>query len=144
MTDPPTGSTTGPMTGQGKPDLAVGLIRTRDARERSAEDAAGIVPYVAELTAVIGNIGDAYADETTTRFWVRGMGIDREIRIVHTPGLLPGDEVEVTALWDLRERQGLYEIEVTADAFAQIEEWRTDNNSGKARVMVRDGRVELV
>jgi subtilase family serine protease len=132
------------MGDMGKPDLAVGLIRTRDAGERSAEEAAGIVPYVAELTAVIGNIGDAYAEETTTRFWVRGADIDREIRIIHTPGLLPGDEIEVTALWDVRGREGTYEVEVTADAFAQIEESRTDNNSGKARVVVREGRVELV
>jgi subtilase family serine protease len=130
------------MSDRGKPDLAVGLIRTRDAGERPAEEAAGIVPYVAELTAVIDNIGEAYAEETTTRFWVRGQDLDREIRVVQTPGLLPGDEIEVTALWDLRGRHGAYEIEVTADAFAQIDEVRKDNNAGTAYVIVREGRVE--
>ena len=37
------------------PDLAVGLIRVRDATERSAEE--GIPPYVVELTATISNRG---------------------------------------------------------------------------------------
>jgi len=78
------------------PDLAVGLIRVRDARERSAEQGAGIVASVAELTATIHNRGDALADETTTRFWVRGADIDRELRVVYTPAVPPGDEIEVT------------------------------------------------
>jgi hypothetical protein len=54
------------------PDLVVGVIRVRDARERSADQGAGIVAYVAELAATVHNRGDALADETTTRFWVRG------------------------------------------------------------------------
>jgi hypothetical protein len=127
----------------GKPDLAVGLITARDARDRPTAEAAGIVAHVAELTAVIWNAGDGYADETATRFSARGADIDREIRVVLTPGLLPGDEVEVTALWDVRERQGSYEIEVTADAFSQIDDVRRDNNSGTAHVTVQAGRVEL-
>jgi len=131
------------MTNAGKPDLAVGLIRTRDASERPDEEGAGIVPYVAELTATVENVGDALADETTTRFWVRGADIDRELRVIHTPGLLPGDEIEVTALWDVRRRQGAYAIIVTADAFEQIDEIRKDNNSATAHVTVRGTRVEL-
>jgi subtilase family serine protease len=126
-----------------RPDLAVGLIRTRDATERPPEEGAGIVPYVAELTATIGNRGDAIADETATRFWVHGADIDRELRVVHTPALLPGDEIEVTALWDVRERLGAYTITVTADAFLQIDEVRKDNNAALAYVIVRAGRVEL-
>jgi subtilase family serine protease len=126
------------------PDLVVGLIRVRDARERSADQGAGIVVYVAELTATVHNRGDALADETTTRFWVRGADIDRELRIVHTPELPSGDEVEVTALWDVRDRRGEYVITVTADAFSQIEEVRTDNNSASIRVAVRDTRVDPI
>jgi hypothetical protein len=123
-------------------DLVVGLIRVRDARERSAEQGAGIVAYVAELTATVHNRGDALADETTTRFWVRGADIDRELRVVHTPALPPGDEIEVTALWDIRDRPGEYMIIVTADAFSQIEDLRTDNNSASVHVAVRDTRVD--
>ncbi len=105
------------MTSTRKLDLAVRLIRTRDASERSAEEGAGIVAEVTEVTATIANLGDAVADETTTRFWVRGADLDRELRVVHTPGLPPGDEIEVTALWDVRGRRGRYVITVTADAF---------------------------
>jgi hypothetical protein len=130
------------VTEPGKPDLVVGLITTRDAAQRPAEEGAGIASYAVEVTAVIWNRGDAYAEETTTRFAVRGVDIDREIRVVHTPGILPGDEIEVTALWDIRERHGEYEIVVTADAFSQIDEARRDNTSGTARVTVRHGRVE--
>jgi len=126
------------------PDLAVGLIRVRDARERSAEQGAGIVASVAELTATIHNRGDALADETTTRFWVRGADIDRELRVVYTPAVPPGDEIEVTAMWDVRGRRGEYVITVTADAFSQIEEVRTDNNSASVHVAVRDTRVDPV
>jgi len=124
------------------PDLVVGLIRVRDARERFADQGAGIVAYVAELTATVHNRGDALADETTTRFWVRGADIDRELRVVYTPDLPPGDEIEVTALWDVRGRRGEYVITVTADAFSQIEEVRTDNNSASVHVAVRDNRVD--
>jgi hypothetical protein len=66
----------------------VGLIVTRHAYERPAEEAAGVLGHVAELTATIGNAGDTLADETLTRFWVRGLNgddIDRELRLVHTP-----------------------------------------------------------
>jgi hypothetical protein len=72
------------------PDLVVGLIRVRDAQERSAEEGAEIVPYVAELTAIVHNQGGALADETTTRFWVRGAHIDREMRVIYTPVMPPG------------------------------------------------------
>lgn len=131
------------MTMPAKPDLAVGLIRTRDARDRPAEEGVGILPHVVELTATIENVGDALADETTTRFWVRGADIDRELRVVHTPELLPGDAVEVTALWDIRDGPGVYTITVTADAFSQIDEVRKDNNSATAHVTVEGTRVEL-
>ena len=50
-----------------------------------------------------------------------GAGIDRQLRVVHTPEILPGDAVEVTALWDLRDGPGDYVITVTADAFSQID-----------------------
>ena len=124
-----------------KPDLAVGLIKVRDATERSAEE--GIPPYVVEVTATITNRGDALADETTTRFWVRGADLDRELRIVSTPALPASEEVEVTATWDVRGRHGDYVITVTADAFSQIEEVRTDNNSASVRVTVADARVDI-
>jgi len=132
------------MTTSSKPDLAVGLITTRDATERPAAERAGIVAEVAEVTATIANLGDAVADETITRFWVRGADVDRELRIVHTPGVLPGNEIEVTGLWDVRGRQGEYAITVTADAFGQLDEVRTDNNVGTVQVTVRGTRVELV
>jgi hypothetical protein len=61
---------------------------------------------------------------------------------VHTPEILPGDAVEVTALWDLRDGPGDYVITVTADAFSQIEA-RTDSSSGKVRASVRGLHVEL-
>jgi subtilase family serine protease len=127
----------------GKPDLAVGLITTRDSSDRPAEEGIGIRSYVTELTAIIVNAGDALADETITRFWLRGADVDRELRIVSTPGLLPGDEIEVTALWDMREGPGSYAITVTADAFSQIDEVRKDNNSATAHVTVRGTRVQL-
>jgi subtilase family serine protease len=124
------------------PDLAVGLIKVREATQRSAEE--GIPPYVVELTATISNRGDTLADETTTRFWARGADMDRELRIVSTPALPPGEEVEVTATWDVRDRRGDYVITVTADAFSQIEEVRTDNNSASVHVAVEGARVDLV
>ena len=124
-----------------KPDLAVGLIKVRDATDRSAEE--GIPQYVVEVTATITNRGDALADETTTRFWVRGADLDRELRIVSTPALPASEEVEVTATWDVRDRNGDYVITVTADAFSQIEEVRTDNNSASVRVTVADARVDI-
>ena len=74
------------------PDLVVGLIKVRDAHGRPADEDAEIVPYVAELTAILHNHGDALADETTTRVWVRGADIDREQRVIYTPVVLPGEE----------------------------------------------------
>ena len=124
------------------PDLAVGLIKVREAAQRSAEE--GIPPYVVELTATVSNCGETLADETTTRFWARGPDINRELRIVSTPALPPGEEVEVTATWDVRDRHGAYVITVTADAFSQIEEVRTDNNSASVHVAVGDDRVAIV
>jgi hypothetical protein len=47
---------------------------------------------------------------------------------VHTPEILPGDAIEVTALWDLRDGPGDYVITVTADAFSQIDQVRTDDS----------------
>jgi CARDB len=123
------------------PDLDVGLIKVRDGTQRSAEE--GIPPYVVEVTATISNRGDTLADETTTRFWARGADLDRELRIVYTPAVLPGDEVEVTATWDIRDCRGNYVITVIADAFSQIEELRTDNNSASVQVLVADGRVDI-
>jgi hypothetical protein len=123
------------------PDLVVGLIRVRDATQRPAEE--GIPPYVVEVTATISNRADTLADETTTRFWARGADMDRELRIVYTPAVPPGEEVEVTATWDVRDRRGDYVITVTADAFLQIEEVRTDNNSASVRVAVADNRVDI-
>jgi CARDB len=127
-----------------KPDLVVGLITTRDASERPAEEGAGLLAEVAEVTATIENRGDAMAGETITQFWVRGADVDRELRVIQTPALPPGAEVEVTALWDMRGRQGPYEIIVTADAFSQVDETRKDNNSATAHVVVRGTRVELM
>ena len=127
-----------------RPDLAVGLIKLRDATQRSAEQDVGIPPYVVELTVTISNRGDSLADETTTRFWVRGADLDRELRVISTPALPPGDELEVTALWDVRDRRGDYVITVIADAFSQIEELRTDNNSASVHVAVKGSRVEIV
>jgi hypothetical protein len=128
----------------GKPDLAVGLITTRDARDRPAGEPGAVPAHIAEVIADIANIGDAIAGETTTRFWVRGAGVDRELRIIHTPEILPGDAVEVTALWDLRrDESGAYTIIVTADAFAQIDQARTDNSTGTAHVTVRGTHLEL-
>jgi hypothetical protein len=126
------------------PDLAVGLIKVRDATQRPAEQGAGIPPYVVELTVTISNRGDSLADETITRFWVRGADMDRELRVISTPALPPGDELEVTALWDVRDRRGEYVIIVTADAFSQIEDLRRDNNSASVRVAVEDFRVDIV
>jgi hypothetical protein len=126
------------------PDLAVGLIKLRDATQRSAEQGAGIPPYVVEATVTISNRGDSLAEETTTRFWVRGADIDRELRVIATPALPPGDELEVTALWDVRDRRGDYVITVIADAFSQIEELRTDNNSASVHVAVAGFHVDIV
>jgi hypothetical protein len=123
------------------PDLEMGLIKVRDATQRSADE--GIPPHVVELTATICNGGDALADETTTRIWVRGADIDRELRVVYTPAVPPGDEVEVVATWDVRDRRGDYVITVTADAFSQIEEVRTDNNSARIHIAVADNRVAI-
>jgi subtilase family serine protease len=123
------------------PDLDVGLIKVRDATQRSAEE--GIPPYVVEVTATISNCGDTLADETTTRFWARGADIDRELRVVYTPAVPPGDEVEVTATWDVRDRLGEHVITVTADAFSQIEEVRTDNNSASVHVAVAEARAVI-
>jgi len=126
------------------PDLVVGLIKVRDAHGRPADEDAEIVPYVAELTAILHNHGDALADETTTRVWVRGADIDREQRVIYTPVVPPGEEIEVTALWDIRDRRGEYVITATADAFGQITEIRKDNNSASIHVVVRDTRVDLI
>lgn len=131
------------MTDAQLPDLVVGLIRVRDASARSADEDDELVPYVAELTAIIRNEGDALAEETTTRFWVRGDDIDKELRVIYTPAVLPGEEIEVTALWDVRDRRGEYLITVTADAFGQIIELRRDNNSASVHVIVRGNRVDL-
>jgi subtilase family serine protease len=126
----------------GKPDLAVGLIKLRYASERPAEEV-GMVTRVVEVIATVVNVGEGLANETTTRFWIEGADINRELRIVHTPELPPGEEIEVTALWDVRQRRGAYTITVTADAFSQIREIRVDNNSATVRATVRDTRVEL-
>jgi subtilase family serine protease len=125
------------------PDLVAGLIRVRDVHGRSADEGAEIAPYVAELTAIVHNQGDALADETTTRFWIRGADIDRELRIIYTLVVPPGEEIEITALWDIRGLRGEYVITVTADAFGQITEMRKDNNSASVHVVVRNTRVDL-
>jgi subtilase family serine protease len=124
-----------------KPDLSVGLILTRDATERPRAESVGLLPWVAELTATITNIGDGVAGETLTRFWLHGSGVDRELRVVNTPELLPGDEIEVTALWDVRDGSGDYTVTVTADAFGQLDEARTDNNSASVLLRVKGTRV---
>ena len=131
------------MGSSGTPNLAVGLITTRDAHERRMIDAAGVATHVVEVIATIENVGDALAGETTTHFWLKGAGMDRELRVVHTPEILPGDAVEVTALWDLRDGPGDYVITVTADAFSQIDQVRTDDSPGKVRASVRGLHVEL-
>ena len=127
-----------------KPDLVAGLITTRDASERPADEGEGLLAHVAEVTVIIENRGDAIAGETTTRFWITGGDIDQELRVIQTPPLLPGAEVEVTALWNMRGLDGQYDIIVTADAFSQLEEMRKDNNAAVAHVVVRGTRVELV
>ena len=127
-----------------KPDLVAGLITTRDASERPAEEGEGLLSHVAEVTVIIENRGDAIAAETTTRFWITGADIDQELRVIQTPPLLPGAEVEVTALWNMRGLDGPYDIIVTADAFSQLDEMRKDNNAAVAHVVVRGTRVELV
>ena len=127
----------------GKPDLAVGLIKTRDAVDRPAEEGVGLLANVVEVIATVENVGDALAGETTTRFWVRGADVDRELRVVYTPEIPPGEAVEVTAFWDLRDGQGQYTVIVTADAFSQIDEVRKDNNSASVYVRVRGTRAEL-
>lgn len=58
-----------------------------------------------------------------------------------TPLVPPGEEIEVTALWDIRSCHGEYVITVTADALEQITEVRKDNNSASVHVVVRDTRV---
>jgi hypothetical protein len=131
------------MGSSGTPNLAVGLITTRDAHERRMIDAAGVATHVVEVIATIENVGDALAGETTTHFWLKGAGMDRELRVVHTPEILPGDAVEVTALWDLRDGPGDYVITVTADAFSQIDELGTAHSSGTVRASVRGLHVEL-
>ena len=73
----------------------------RDGTQRSAEQGAGIPPYVVDVMVTISNRGESLADETTTRFWVRGPDMDQELRIVATPAVPPGDEVEVTATWNV-------------------------------------------
>jgi hypothetical protein len=73
---------------------------------------------------------------------VRGPDIDRELRAIYTPPVPAGDEIEVTALWDVRVRRGGYVITVTADAFSQIDEAGKDNNSASINVTVRDNQVE--
>jgi hypothetical protein len=127
----------------GRPDLAVGLIRTRDAVDRPVEEGVGLLKNVVEVIATIENVGDALAGETITRFWVRSTDVDRELRVVNTPEIPPGDAIEVTALWDLRDGPGPYTITVTADAFSQIDEVRKDNNIAIAHVRVRGTRAEL-
>ena len=131
------------MTTSDKPDLVVGLVKTRDSTERPADERVGILPHVAEVIAIVANVGGAIAEPTTTRFWLRSADTVRELRIVETPELPPGDEVEVTALWDLRADSGEYTIIVTADAFAQIDELRRDNNTATVHVAVRSGHVEV-
>ncbi len=65
------------------------------------------------------------------------------MRLVNTPELLPGDEVEVTALWDMRDGSGDYTVTVIADAFGQLDESRTDNNWASTSVRVKGTRVAL-
>ena len=68
------------------------LIRVRDPPGGALlMEGAEIAPYVAELTAIVHNQGDALADKTTTRFWVRGADIDRELRVIYTPVVPPGE-----------------------------------------------------
>jgi subtilase family serine protease len=131
------------MTSVARPDLSVGLIMTRDAFERPAAESRGMIPWVTEVTATIANIGDGMAGETQTRFWLQGENVDRELRLVNTPELLPGDEVEVTALWDMRDGSGDFTVTVIADAFGQLDESRTDNNWASTSVRVKGTRVAL-
>jgi subtilase family serine protease len=131
------------VTNADKPDLAVGLIRIRDSTERPAEEGLDILPDVVEVTATVENIGDTVADETITRFWLSGPEVERELRIVQTPALLPADAIEVTALWDLRDGSGSYTITAIADAYTQIDEVRKDNNVASLNLIVRGRRVEL-
>jgi hypothetical protein len=74
---------------------------------------------------------------------VWGSGVQRTLRLVHTPELLPGDEVEVTALWDLRDGWGEYSITVSGDEFSQIAETRTDYNAATVHLTVVGTRVDM-
>jgi hypothetical protein len=132
------------VTDAGMPDLEVGLIRTRDGTARPAEEGVGILPHAVEVTATVVNIGDAAAESTITRFWPSGETVDRELRIVHTPDLHPGGEVEVTALWDLRDGPGAYTITATTDASAQLDEGGKGDDVSSVDVVVRGRRVEPV
>jgi hypothetical protein len=48
------------------------------------EEGAGVLAHVAEMPAIVHNRGEALADETTTRCWVRGPDIDQELRAICT------------------------------------------------------------
>ncbi|HEY3200315.1 MAG TPA: hypothetical protein VGK55_07220, partial [Actinomycetes bacterium] len=74
----------------GRPDLAVGLIRTRDAVDRPVEEGVGLLKNVVEVIATVENVGDGLAGETITRFWVQSTDVDRELRVVNTPEIPPG------------------------------------------------------
>ncbi|MBD0293207.1 MAG: hypothetical protein ICV70_06490 [Jiangellaceae bacterium] len=132
------------MTEAALPDLIVGLVSVRDPRHRPDDERATGLGHIAEVTAIVHNRGDGLAEETTTRFRLRGPDIDRELRAIYTPPIPPGEEVEVTATWDIRGRFGRYELIVTADAFSQIHETRTDNNSATLAVSVQGVRVEPI
>jgi len=54
-----------------------------------------------------------------------------------------GEQIEVTALWDVRGCRGNYVITVTADAFGQISKVRKHNTATSIHVVVRDTRVDL-
>jgi hypothetical protein len=103
----------------------------------------GIVPYVGELTAIVHNQGTPLPTRPPRGSLVRGADIDKELRVIYTPVVPPGEEIEVTALWDIRGRRAEYVITVTADAFGQITEVGKDNNSASVHVAVRDTRVDL-
>jgi immune inhibitor A len=104
-----------------KPDLVVASIRAANNKGNAAARVT--------VTAVIGNIGNAAAGASNTKFVLDG---NQVLAVVNTASLAAGGTIEVSFQWDSKGVKGDHTITVMTDDASEVSESNESNNSASA------------
>ncbi len=113
-----------------KSDLVVANIRAANGKSQGSR-------YIS-VTAVVGNIGEAGAGTSRTKFVLDGTTV---LATIDTPMLAIGGSVEVTVQWDAKGLSGNHSITVMADDANTVDESNESNNSLAAQYSLKNGRL---